>query len=388
MKTNKTAVVVAWRAGEDDLNATVQAAGKSAGSGSIVIPVEDKAGEGPARTRHRGIMAAAERGIETVCIIDAHMRFKGAVIKRMADKVQEDGGGLLCPKCFHNPTCSFDDTHPSGAKYYAGAEIAYRARFPNGEQNALCWKWSSDSTPGPRGCIGGACYVFPVAWYLKVGSPLAALPGWGCDEEALSISAWLSGVQPHVFDGAVAHRWREKAPWKKTAKDDFPIWSSRVSLIDAVVSDFRDKAELIQWQLEKIPPPMRKYAVISKEAEAWRKALSKLPLSWFEWRVAVARPDVIEGPVTPAARRPQPALPRRTILPRANYGAYENRRTCSHCGSARSEINRTVPDRVTGRRVIRYRVCTECGRPRTTTELLPTTQEALESVKREKVSTV
>jgi len=364
MSKGKTAVVMAWRQGEDDLAATVEDAGRSVGKSALVFPVEDKTGAGPAQTRHRGIVAARDAGADVACITDAHMRFDGDVIARMARQVRR-GGGLLCPKCYHNPECSFDAKHPSGASYYAGADIHYKGIDQSGHQ-ALLWKWSSNTEPGPRACIGGACYVFPVEWYFRVGEPLAALPAWGCDEEALSISAWLSGAQPTVFDGKVAHRWRPRPPWKTAAN---PLWTSRAAMISAVAADPADRADLIAWQgCAPIPA--------SAEVERWRSAMLKQPRTWAQWKMTVpiltvpgalmnqhvknvtGKPHV-RNPVAPVARPASAGI--------ANYGAAENKRTCLACGSAASivESMRTVH-----RLIVRYRICKGCGARRSTTEVI------------------
>lgn len=340
MKHGKTAVVVAWRKGETELEETIESASRSLRKGDVVIPVEDVTGAGPARTRHRGILAAQESGSDVAIIVDAHMRFDGKVLSRMAREIRADGAGLLCAMCHHNEDCSFDGAHKSGASYYAGADIHYMGEDQNGPQS-LVWKWSSDSNPGPRACIGGACYVFPVAWYFAVGQPLSALPAWGCDEEALSISAWLSGVQPTVFDGHVAHRWRARPPWDKAER---PILDSRASLISAVVHDTRDIEQLCRHQ--------RCCAYESAETARWREALHKLDRTWAQWKATV--------PVMPKAR-PRP--------PRANYSADETARRCQQCGSPDSTVEKT---RMTGRLVIRYRICSQCGRRRTTRDICPT----------------
>ena len=44
------AVIIAWRQGEDDLQATIDSAVASIGKGTV-IPIEDKTHDGPARTR-------------------------------------------------------------------------------------------------------------------------------------------------------------------------------------------------------------------------------------------------------------------------------------------------------------------------------------------------
>lgn len=300
----KTAVIIPWRKGETELAATVESATAGLPKRAKVYTVEDTTGAGPARTRHRGIEAATDADV--IVIVDAHMRFRGRVLADMAREVYKHGG-LLCAKCYHNPECSFDSAHPSGASYYAGAEVHYKGVDQNGQQ-ALVWKWSSDGKPGPRACIGGACYVFRRDWYYTVGQPLAALPAWGCDEEALSISAWLSGDQPAVFDGDVAHRWRPRPPWSKAER---PLLDSRAALIAAVASA-EDRRDLEAWQGVK-------RAVDTAEVERWRVALRKQPRTWAQWKAAVP----VMTPAAPVQARPPAVVT--TILP----GAVE----CNKCGA-------------------------------------------------------
>ena len=51
----------------------------------------------------------------------------------------------------------------------------------------------------------------------------------------------------------------------------------------------------------------------------------------------------------------------------ANYGANENRRVCQQCGSTASKCNNT---RKVGKMIVRHRTCSDCGRNRTTTEIV------------------
>lgn len=332
----KTAVVIAWRQGETELQDTIDSASMSIGKGAIV-PVEDVTGAGPAQTRHRGIEAA--KGADVVIIADAHMRFDGSVLSDMAREVRRNGG-LLCAKCYHNPECSFDAKHPGGASYYAGADIHYKGEDQNGKQ-ALVWKWSKDGKPGPRACIGGACYVFNRSWYYDTGQCLSALPAWGCDEEALSITAWLSGLQPRVFDGKVAHRWRPRPPWKTAAS---PLSASRAALICGIVSAGYDRDDLLAYQKAK--------PVISQQVERWHAALQALPRTWAQWKAEVAH-------IHEQAQVQKRAAP----VSRANYGATENLRLCPACGSDKSTVTNT---RQVGTLTFRYRTCAECGRKRVT----------------------
>jgi len=399
MPTPWLAIVAAWRKGEDDLKETMADAGRSA-PGAALIAVEDVRGDGPARTRHRGILKA--EGAEVVIIIDAHMRFEGPILLKLGELVAQDGG-LLCPQFFHNPGCTFDSPSPTNRGIYAGSEIVRKARFPDGQQYPLCMKWSADPLPGPRGCVGGACYAFRRQWYMDVGQPLAALPGWGGDEEALSISAWYSGHQPAVIEGRVAHRWRSRPPWILTPDQTRNIWQSRLCLINAVIQD--DPAalrDLTLWQVAWLKAGQRKSLDRTYDENAhlaaWHNALNKQPRGWSQWKQTVCRPDVLEEPAVPApqkgtampkhkdkpnpkpkpaaAANPVPASPpasgagkatSSTSVARANYGSAEDRRVCHKCSSAASRVDNV---RQVGRKIIRHRICLSCGQRRTTQEIL------------------
>lgn len=331
-KANRTAVIIPWRQGETELKSTIESAEQSIGSNALIIPIEDKAGDGPAMTRHRGIEAAKD--CDVIVIVDAHMKFKDDVLKRMARRVRKHGG-LLCARCYHNDGCTWEN----GAASYMGADIYLKGVDQNGNQ-AIMWKWSADKKPGQRACIGGACYVFRRDWYYRTGQCLSALPAWGCDEEALSITAWLSGHDPEVFDGDVAHRWRAKAPWDSAAR---PINTSRAAMICALVADPAERADLLAYQGVK---PLE-----SMEVARWRDALLTLPRTWEQWKSEV--------PVKPVV------IKRETPKSRANYGAMETNRVCK-CGSSVSTVDKT---RITGRIVLRYRVC-RCGLRRVSREEL------------------
>ena len=325
----KPAIIIPWRKGETELQSTIESAKASIGKGAIIYPVEDKIGDGPAMTRHRGIEAANKSDV--IVIVDAHMTFDGNVLRDMAREVKRNGG-LLCAKCYHNSGCTWEN----GATYYAGADIYYKGSDQNGKQ-ALCWKWSADQKPGPRACVGGAIYVFRRDWYYKTGQCLSALPAWGCDEEALSITAWLSGHMPQVFDGKVAHRYRAKTPWASAAR---PVNMSRAAMICAIVPDAGERADLLAYQgVQLIETP---------EVARWRDALAKLPRTWVEWKASV---PIMEKPARAPIKRA-----------RANYGATETNRVC-RCGSEKSTISSI---RHCGRLTFRYRICSDCKRRRVT----------------------
>jgi len=314
---NKVGIVIAWRQGETDLAATVESARKSVGKmKAAVFAVEDKDRQGPARTRHRGIEAAED--CDVIIVADSHMRFAAGALKNMATTIRA-GDVLTCPTVYHNAECKMD-----GGRY-SGARIVYRAK--NGrEQHALCAKWARTEKPGKRGAVMGGCYAFSREWYYRVGQPWSALPGWGCDEESVSIAAWLSGSMPRAIRDLAAHRYRERPPWPVMADEFSAVHASRMALIHCVVSEINARSELESWQRAWVPegiPPC-----VTPEAERFRLALLKLPRTWRQWRAEVCEPDEIDGKQeAPATAKAAPLPPVRnptTIL----HGV-----RCSHCGT-------------------------------------------------------
>ena len=275
----KVSIIVAYRKEETDLQATIDSAKESAGKSVKIYAVEDKTFQGPGRTRNRGIEAATDADV--VVIIDPHMRFKGDVIKRLAKRAHATGG-LIVPFCHHGSPLSLDTPN-----HYAGGRILYKVKDSQGKK-ALDAKWSTDLTAGPRGCVMGACYAFPRQWYMDVGQPLAMLPGWGGDEEALSIAAWMSGHTPEVIDGHVAHLWRASPPWMVTTQEAQAAQMSRRAIICSVVSEVGARRELLAWCGYQA-------AVETPEITRFRAALLKLPRKWGQWRDSVCEPEEIDG---------------------------------------------------------------------------------------------
>ena len=369
-KQDRVAIVCAWRAGEDDLKATLEYAAASAGKRARIYAVEDKTADGPGRTRHRGIMAAEDADV--IIIIDAHMRFQGDALVKMARAVKD--GGLVCCLTSHNAECAFQPNP------YAGARIVYRAK-DGATHNALAGKWSKDSKPGDRTCIMGGCYAFRRDWYLSVGQPLAALPGWGCDEEILSICAWISGQPIRCINAHVAHRYRPRPPWQVMSAEYSAVRASRMALIAAVVTDAGQAAELQEWQRRGVPEGVP--CVASTEALQVRSALAKFKRTWQDWRVKECEADQIDGVQAGQPIAPPPVKRTSVVTPaKANYGSAENKRVCHVCGSDSSCVTSV---RQTGRLIIRYRKCDKCGTRRTTQQVLSTDGQAVDGQNKQEV---
>lgn len=338
------AVVCAWRKGEDDLEATVESAKQAVCAGAKIITVEDTTAQGPGRTRHRGIGAAD--GADVVVIIDAHMRFERGALSTMARDVWERGG-VVCPITFHNAQCTFD----SGI--YHGARIVYRAKDQR-HYTALAGKWSRSTKPGPCGCVMGGCYAFRRDWYYEAGQPLAMLPGWGCDEEALSIASWFSGVMPRCLGVRVAHRYRERPPWNCMSSEFAAVYAGRMALIHAVVTEASARRDLEEWTRSGVPEGVP--ICTSNESERFRLALLKMPRKWADWRAQVCEPEEIDGV---QERKPLPlgAPARRTPVPQLITPLIGVR--CLHCDTVHDPIKLGV-EQVYPNGNRRHK-CAECG---------------------------
>jgi hypothetical protein len=294
-------------------------------------------------------MAAREAGADVVCVIDAHMRFESDVIARGVSLVR-DNGGLIAPFCHHNAACDFSGGH------YAGARIVYKAKDGKA-RTALCGKWARDMKAGQRGCVMGACYLFPVSWYFDVGEPLNALAGWGCDEEALSIAAWLSGRTPFVYEGRVAHRWRERPPWNVMSADHAGVYASRMALIRAVVTDVSDRRDLEEWTRSAVPEGVP--STETAAGEKFRLALLNLPRKYRQWRAQVCEPDEIDGVQVPVSVPVDRDVER--VAPRANPTIPLRGVQCPHCHAVHDPIKLRVDH--TYRNGNRRHACQKCGNP-------------------------
>lgn len=278
---NKTvAIICAWRKGEDDLEATIESAKKSAPKNAVVYTVEDKNGEGPGRTRHKGITQSVG---DIIIIIDAHMMFKDDALKIMAKHAEKVG--LCCAQTYHNEKCAFE------GQPYRGARLVYKAKEGN-HYSCLVGKWSDAKKAGEVTCVMGGCYAFTREWYYKVGQPLAMLDGWGGDEEILSIASWLSGTMPACTVAEIAHRYRPSPPWQVTEREKLNARNSRLSVIHAVVPNDSEKRNLIEWQRHNVT--FDAPYIPSSECVRVQKAIQKLPRKYDQWLKDVCGTELLE----------------------------------------------------------------------------------------------
>ena len=375
----QTAIVCAWvnnpnpDYGEPDLQPTLDDAARSAGKGCKVFAVEDRDQSGPGMNRDRGIMAASSSDV--VVVIDAHMRFQGDVISRMVAECRKTGGLINC-FCHHS-----DQPYSFDGNLYAGARMVWRNKVGN-IFLPLVAQWFNTATTkgkikdGKRTAVMGACYAFPREWYIEAGQPLAILNGWGCDEESLSIAAWLSGIPIMCYEGHVAHKYRHFG-----RQHPYCIFNNHAALLEAFCADPKDRCDLYEWLRKSEVPATNNYpggvrscgAVNSSQIARCRNAMAKMPRSWNQWKVKACEPEVLDGntgaALTPTSTPSTTTEMRPAVAARANYGANESQRTCQQCGSSASDV---TSSRQINHFRIRYRVCLQCGQKRTTQEILAT----------------
>ena len=309
----KLGIVVAYRKEETDLDATIADAQRSAGgkNSCVVFAVEDKDMSGPGWNRHRGIDAAID--CDVVAIIDAHMRFRGNALKVMAGAVREKGG-MLCPRTWHNENCSFDTEKAP----YKGARIVWQSDDHQPKFSPLAAKWARDGRPAT--CVMGACYVFKRDWYYSAGQPLSILRGWGGDEEALSIAAWMTGEEISVHKAEVAHRYRAKVPYAVAPGEQMCRTANRVALCRAFIVDASARTQQIHFAKMATPQNID-HCFRPEEIERLRLAMLKAPRSFEQWRREVCDPSILGG---------MQSKPAATIR-RTNPVVVEHGISCPHC---------------------------------------------------------
>jgi hypothetical protein len=114
------------------------------------------------------------------------------------------------------------------------------------------------------------------------------LPGWGGDEEALSIAAWMCGEAISIFDGHVAHLYRAKQPWNVPSLT--PVALSRSALVQAFVMECGSRSELMQ-HLRRNNITMPDKHPLQAEIDRVKTAMLKQDRTFKDWRREVCNQD-------------------------------------------------------------------------------------------------
>lgn len=178
---------------------------------AVVLRNTRRCGVGP--SRHKGIMAA---DTDWVLLCDAHMRFpQGWYERAMAYLAHCGDNELWCGAC-----AAIDDNHPltSPKTIYYGGVWNMCGLDPNkrGHRQVFEINWNKEKLAAGAEipAIMGACYFVGRSWYERHAG-LQYLRGWGCDEQLLSLKAWLSGGAIRMMpDVVIGHKfWTGRRPF-------------------------------------------------------------------------------------------------------------------------------------------------------------------------------
>ncbi len=238
MPKHKTAIIIAYR-NEPDLPNTIADVERQ--GNYHIYAEEDTAGQGPGRTRHRAICKARAEGCDGFIIIDAHMRFQPRAFQKMMQRARFIKRGIVCARCHHNESMSFDDSP------YLGAKFTIRAN--NGlEKVALACQWNEEvPKTATIGGIMGACYAMTMDWYEAIGEPLRLLHSWGFDEEYLAACTYFAGGKCELSTAEVAHLYRNKGVANNTPQLNAKIWANRLQLLDMLPLAKQTRDDLYAW---------------------------------------------------------------------------------------------------------------------------------------------
>ncbi len=372
------AIIANYRELPDNLSRTVAAI---RAQGVDVRVIDDTPQMGCGWRRDQGIVEA--QGYDAVFLCDGHMDFTPDYFNTLKKELTKTPESLLVTRMQ-----SLTHEWQPIAGHYAGAYIRLFDSWDVGQQIPIAAKWrTKDLGNGYIGAVMGACYAMTRQAYMDAGRPLAILRAWGGDEEMLSIAFWLRGGGVRLVDGLVRHIYA--AP-RQGGRMDTPetvakVWGNRLAMIRALPIPQAEAVELESWvrntahwthygQAVALELPGR-----GKDIERTRKALENAPNGWemykLQW-VEQSEKVTEEAEMKRGRGRPKKQEVKQQVKVaeppkgRANYSAGENRRTCQKCGSAASTVDSM---RRTGKMVIRYRICGNCGQRRVTQEILATT---------------
>lgn len=154
-----------------------------------VIRNSVRAGPGP--SKHEAVGAC--RG-DLVIVSDSHMRVGHDWLKLLLEEHAENPCAVLCPA--------------SRGFEHDGAFHAAGAKFEMGEHGFWEPKWLSPKPNRKRAyvvpCVMGGMYAVPRAILSAIGGYCPRLVGYGCEEEWLSLRAWVCGFEVRAAPRVIA----------------------------------------------------------------------------------------------------------------------------------------------------------------------------------------
>ena len=320
----------------------------------------------------RGCQAARDRGIReaatsVVVIVDGHMAFDRGLFAEMTRYVLGHPNHVACA-CVGglNP----ETWEPCGAVYH-GANVVLRLVEKGMPNTPLALKWRPERDCGPVRGVLGACYAFSREWYVDgLGAPWSGGTGWGCDEETLSLTNWLSGGETVVLP-VTAHHWyrtQGNVPYRADALAVYGQWANRLRLIKSLPLAPEQEKELTDhlWSNGSLRTCRSQIESLVDFADcAERRArMAKSSRTWEDFCSLPGVSDTVDSAPVPFPPRQKPTEPIAAATfstrkpPEDNRVVVDPGIRCVHCSEAYGHtVTNTYPN---GRRRM---LCGSCGRP-------------------------
>jgi glycosyltransferase involved in cell wall biosynthesis len=171
----------------------------------------------------KGVAASRDWGISKITtpyflLLDGHMRFfQNNWVHEILDAVKNDERAIYCCRCKDLALNTQNQTN--------GGYAAYIHLFEIEKRNILTLVWLKDyDFPDKRSivdvpCILGASYVANKEYWQYLNG-LTGLRYYGCDEQYISLKAWMEGGKCRLIKTVeIGHWFRTVAPYKMLQTD-------------------------------------------------------------------------------------------------------------------------------------------------------------------------
>lgn len=222
---------------------------------------------GVGASRHIGAVHASG---DVLLFIDSHMRFLPGWFEDAMRRVDGRPRTLHCATCLGLDDHHMDPEHPIAE--YHGATLNVCGPDPQRPSQhqvmEVVWALNDGRTEIREddcelaACMGAA-YFMPRKWYLEL-SPLKHLRGWGGDEQALSLSAWLSGGDVRLMKHVrIGHRFGSGrvGMWQQFGVDPKWVVVNKILVIRTMLP--LDDGGALEKVLETRPSPPDAFRIVS-----------------------------------------------------------------------------------------------------------------------------
>lgn len=168
-----------------------------------------------------------------VILVDGHMTFPEGWVDEICNHLSKHPKDITC--CRMQGLGQHFEVLSEGV--YHGCFMMLKHPHESMKNWWICSQWNKGEPveKGVTGGIMGACYGMTRDWYLKMGSPLAILRGWGGDEEILATCSWLMGGRCYLLPPVCGHIWAAKRDRPDTEyAEKWEMWANHYAILNAL----------------------------------------------------------------------------------------------------------------------------------------------------------